>query len=133
MVKTVFAILLLAYLIYSPSVYFYSAKSHQKPDVKAKKGFTIWQEKNCQACHQLYGLGGYMGPDLTNIISNPGKGEAYAATFIKNGTLKMPNLQLSDEEVSDLVSFLKWVDKSGKSFVAADSVTWYGNYKLNKD
>lgn len=91
----------------------------------------MWQSKNCQACHQLYGLGGYMGPDLTNIISDSIKGPAYASAFIQSGTAKMPKFNLSAAEVNELLAFLTWVDQSGQSRVPADKVTPLGNYKLD--
>ncbi len=37
----------------------------------AAAGKLLYQKYNCQACHQIYGLGGYMGPDLTNVYSAP--------------------------------------------------------------
>ncbi len=102
-----------------------------KPDSKVVAGWQTWQEKNCQSCHQFYGLGGYLGPDLTNVASDPLKNENYLRTFIKNGTGKMPNFNLSDTEVSNLVTFLTWVDKSGRSRVPGEKVTWTGNYNLD--
>ena len=70
-----------------------------------------------------------MGPDLTNIASDPTKGsDAYMKAFMMNGTGKMPNLHLTEEEMTSLVSFLRWVDKSGKSRVAKESVHWTGTY-----
>ncbi len=92
-------------------------------------GRDIWQKQNCQTCHQLYGLGGYMGPDLTNIISL--KGEKSAVIFIKYGTGKMPNLQLSDTEVQHLIAYLSWVDKSGVSLVSQNKVHWSGTYLID--
>ncbi|MEI7736453.1 MAG: cytochrome c [Ferruginibacter sp.] len=109
----------------------YSNKTSETPSAHVTKGLAIWQSKNCQACHQLYGLGGYMGPDLTNIISDSIKGPAYASTFIKAGTAKMPKFNLSVNEVNDLVAFLTWVDQSGHSAVTEDKVTPLGNYKLD--
>lgn len=96
------------------------------PTQSAMKGGSIWREKNCQSCHQLYGLGGYMGPDLTNIISN--KDENSARTFIKYGTGKMPNLHLNNEEVDNLVAYLSWIDKTGKSEVDDSNIHWTGSY-----
>ena len=32
-------------------------------------GRRVWLANNCQACHQLYGFGGFLGPDLTNAAS----------------------------------------------------------------
>ncbi len=132
MVKRIFAVLLLAYICYSAFIYAYGAEGGAKPTADAVAGQSVWQSKNCQACHQLYGLGGYMGPDLTNIISDTIKGPVYAEAFIRSGTARMPNFHLSDQEVKELVAFLTWVDKSGKSRVPAENVTWYGSYKIDK-
>ena len=102
-----------------------------KPDNHVVAGWNTWQQKNCQSCHQVYGLGGYLGPDLTNVASTPGKGEQYMKVFIRYGTGKMPNFHLSDSETDNLVAFLKWIDKSGKSRVPQEKVTWTGNYNLD--
>lgn len=100
------------------------------PDEHINHGWKIWQEKNCQACHQVYGLGGYMGPDLTNSISQKGKGSNYIKTFIQYGTGRMPNFHLDDNEVNDLILYLSWVDKSGKSMVPETAVRWNGTTEL---
>lgn len=81
----------------------------------AKKGKLIFQEKNCVSCHQVYGLGGYMGPDLTNVMSAPGKGDLYVKAFIQNGTARMPNFHLSERDINDLAEYLRYVDKTGIS------------------
>ncbi len=78
-----------------------------------KKGQHLWQENNCTACHQLYGLGGYLGPDLTNIVSNPNKGISYAKTFFNSGIKSMPKFNFSVVEQNQLAAFLTEVDKTG--------------------
>lgn len=130
MVKRVFVVLVAAYCCYSCLVYAYSASPVNPPAAAATAGFEIWQEKNCQACHQLYGLGGYMGPDLTNIMSDKNKGRLYTGAFVKAGSARMPNFNLSDAEVNNVLAFLAWVDKSGESRVPADKVNSFGNYNL---
>lgn len=130
MTARVLAFMIFLYLLYSFTVYIYGTKTDIQPSTQVQHGFDLWQKKNCQACHQLYGLGGYMGPDLTNIMSNPQKGATYAYVFMKAGSARMPNFKLSDTEISDLSAFLKWVDSSGQSYVPADKVTWYGSYNL---
>lgn len=84
----------------------------------------MFQDYNCIACHQFYGLGGYMGPDLTNVISN--RGEAVARAFIAAGTATMPNLGLAPEEVEAVVAYLKFVDKTGTYPPENYEVRWYG-------
>lgn len=123
--------LVLSFLFYSCIVYIGSSSSQHKPPASpaANAGWKLWQAKNCHTCHQLYGLGGYMGPDLTNIASDKHKGNPdYIKTFIKYGSTSMPNLHLTDSQANELVAFLQWVDKSGKSNVSPENVHWTGTY-----
>lgn len=93
-------------------------------------GMRLWQEHNCQACHQLYGLGGYMGPDLTDATS---RGDAQRLrTFIRYGTGRMPAHDLTDAQLDDLVAFLNWVDVSGDSRVPIEAVHWTGTYVIEQ-
>ena len=85
-------------------------------------GKPVWQQYNCNACHQVYGLGGYLGPDLTNVYSL--RGQEYIKAFLKTGTGAMPKFSLSNEETHSLLSFLKDIDASGK----ADPKTFTLNY-----
>ena len=89
-------------------------------------GQALYQEKNCIACHQLYGLGGHMGPDLTNVISAPDKGAAYARAFIESGTEKMPDFGLDEAQVDTLVQFLEFVDSTGTYPPRQPKINWYG-------
>jgi len=131
MVKRIFMLLILAYFCYSFLVYTKSAKETEQPTDQAIAGLSIWQSSNCQACHQLYGLGGYMGPDLTNIISDSTKGALFAKALMIAGSPRMPNFNLSETDITNLLAFLSWVDKSGKTVVPAEKVTWYGNYNID--
>jgi nitric oxide reductase subunit C len=76
-------------------------------------GKLIWQKYNCNACHQIYGLGGYLGPDLTNIHSL--KGDSHIRVMISSGINAMPSFNLSTEELNYLVAYLTDIDASGKS------------------
>lgn len=63
----------------------------------------------------MYGLGGYLGPDLTNVISVKGKNNNYILAIIKSGSIQMPSFNLSDVEKINLIEFLKSTDASGKA------------------
>jgi nitric oxide reductase subunit C len=80
---------------------------------KALKGQSLWQENNCFSCHQLYGLGGYLGPDLTNVFSSKGKGPSYIKAFLNSGIKAMPQFSFSENDKEALVAFLKEVDQTG--------------------
>ena len=91
---------------------------------QVKHGQRIYQQNNCMACHQFYGLGGYMGPDLTNVVSS--KGAAYARAFLISGTERMPNFGFNDVEMDDLVAFLEFVDTMGTYQAPSYELSWYG-------
>ena len=95
-------------------------------DARVSAGQRLYQEYNCTACHQVYGLGGYLGPDLTNVIFAAGKGPLYAQVFIRNGTARMPNFHLTGEQVDDVIAFLTYVDASGRYPTDKNDVHWYG-------
>lgn len=95
---------------------------------EARHGMSIWQGSNCVSCHQLYGLGGYLGPDLTNVFSD--KGEARIRTFVRYGTGRMPAHAMSENDLAALVAFLAWVDASGRSRVRSEAVHWTGTYLI---
>ncbi|MBS1588172.1 MAG: cytochrome c [Bacteroidetes bacterium] len=125
-------ILLLTFLFfgcYSGIVYLFCDNKPDAPDTAAQRGWKVWQDKNCQSCHQFYGLGGYMGPDLTNVASQ--KGPNYMRGIIEHGTGKMPDFHLTKEEVNDVIAFLSWVDKSGQTQVPDSSVHWTGTYIIS--
>ncbi len=102
------------FAIYNVIVYTQgTSNSTPKMSEKALKGEQLYQENNCTACHQFYGLGGYLGPDLTNIISNKYKGPTYVNAFLNSGIKSMPQFNFTEEEKDALVQFLTEVDQTG--------------------
>lgn len=79
----------------------------------ALQGQALWQQHNCNSCHQLYGLGGYLGPDLTNAFSDKTKGPAYIKAMLNAGRRSMPVFDFSESEKEALVAYLKAVDQTG--------------------
>jgi nitric oxide reductase subunit C len=79
----------------------------------ALAGRGVWQKNNCQTCHQIYGFGGHLGPDLTNIVASLGI-DTFAA-FLKAGPAQMPTYALSQDEVSGLYTYLSEVSRTGTS------------------
>lgn len=86
---------------------------------KAIEGQQLWIQKNCASCHQLYGLGGYLGPDITNICSDKNKGPEYVKAFLNTGVKSMPKFNFTEKEKENIAAFLQEVDKTG----------FYPNYK----
>ena len=127
--KSLLTILLfiLFYFVYTYFVYTQESVSKYGNNTispLACEGKIVFQKYNCISCHQLYGLGGYLGPDLTNVIS--AKGAPYVRVITKNGTLKMPNLNVTDNEIEALVEFLSAADSSGIFPLKEFDATWYG-------
>lgn len=127
--RCLFWLLVTLYFINTYFVYTSGTENDKGEDFlteKAIQGKALFQKHNCTACHQIYGLGGYMGPDLTNIISAKWKGEQYARAFIQNGTQRMPNYHLTNEEIDFLIAYLTYVDKTGVSPVKKFEINKYG-------
>jgi len=124
--RTIFATLCVSFVFYSAYVYTMGTEAaHLTPiSDEARHGQALFQENNCIACHQFYGLGGYMGPDLTNVTSK--YSPAYARAFIVTGTPRMPNFNLTEGEVDALVAYLEFVDSTGTYPPQDYEVTWYG-------
>jgi mono/diheme cytochrome c family protein len=83
-------------------------------DDDERAGLAIWREKNCQVCHQLYGFGGFLGPDLTNVVVE-GRSDQEFGTLLSQGYKKMPAFDLDEDQQHHLLSFLRAVDRSGRS------------------
>jgi len=124
--QAILGTLCVAFILYSVQVYTSGTDvGHMQPmNDEARHGQALFQDHNCIACHQFYGLGGYMGPDLTNVISS--RGEAYSRAFIVAGTQRMPNFNLSDKETDALVAFLAFVDQTGTYPPENYDVLWTG-------
>lgn len=107
------ASLVVTFLFYSFHLYSFLPVKGKTVTEETSKGKLIWQQYNCNACHQVYGLGGYLGPDLTNTYSL--KGPAYITAFLQNGTATMPNFHLNGQEMNALLAYLQNIDASGKA------------------
>lgn len=121
------ALLVLAFVANTVAIYagLFDGRS-SAPDDAAMRGRSLWQVHNCQACHQLFGLGGYMGPDLTNVAQDRDPDRLRA--FIRYGTGRMPAHPLDDTDIDALIAFLALVDRHGSSRVPPEHVHWSGTY-----
>ena len=124
--RATFSVLCVAFTFYSAYVYTAGTEAAHLPPMNATEryGARVFQQHNCVACHQFYGLGGYMGPDLTNVISN--RGAAYARAFISAGTASMPDLGLTQDELDAVVAYLGFVDQTGTYPPQDFAVRWFG-------
>lgn len=127
--RLIFGILLFSFFLYTVVIYTFGTSRDDGADLlneQSRKGKLLFQEYNCISCHQLYGLGGYMGPDLTNIISASNKGPIYTKAFLQSGTQRMPNFNLEGHEIDELIAYLTYVDRTGISPVKKFRINYDG-------
>lgn len=78
-------------------------------------GKKIWETRNCVGCHTLLGEGAYYAPELGNVYKR--RGGDYIKEWIKSqptgvkGRRQMPQFNLSEQELDDMVAFLKWTSE----------------------
>ncbi len=79
------------------------------------RGKHIWEVNNCLGCHSLLGEGAYFAPELGNVYKR--RGEAFIKVWMQAmptgapGRRQMPQFNLTDEQLDDLVAFLKWTSE----------------------
>ncbi len=121
MVKVViFISLFFSYVIYSLVVYTKGTENNISFSGTEKKkinsGKALFQKHNCISCHQLYGLGGYLGPELTTAYTDKYRGDAYMRAFLKNGGPRMPKFNFTEEEIDAVISYLKYIDSTAVTY-----------------
>ncbi len=87
------------------------------------RGKRIWEKHACINCHTLLGEGAYYAPELGNVwVRYGGKDDPAAAreglkAWMKSqptnieGRRQMPQFNLSEEELEDLVNFFEWTSR----------------------
>ena len=118
-------ILVLLYAGYSLLIYTKGTQENiilsKRERVAVSKGKELYQQYNCQSCHQLYGLGGYLGPDLTTAYSDAARGKNYIKAMLRSGGNRMPDFHFSGEEIEHLTAYLKYVDSTAASLRIANN------------
>ena len=78
-------------------------------------GKKIWETRNCIGCHTLLGEGAYFAPELGNVYPRRGpdfiKGWMQAQPTGAPGRRQMPQFHLTDEELDNIVAFLKYTSE----------------------
>ncbi len=91
----------------------YSDTSPSSPlTAQAIEGRQLWHAHNCQACHQLYGFGGFLGPDLTNASSRMGPDRL--GQILSDGSAQMPAFGFDQDQIASLAAFLSAMNDSGQ-------------------
>ena len=92
----------------------------------ASKGEEAYLKGGCNGCHVIGQVSS--GPDLTGVLLRHENGEKWVFDFIKDPSkfygdeyvksmidffnLRMPNQHMSDQEIKDIIEYLKWIDEN---------------------
>ena len=88
------------------------------------RGKRVWEKHACIDCHTILGEGAYFAPELGNVWIRYGGPEdpETARELLKawmqaqpsgiDGRRQMPQFNLSDQELDELVDFLAWVSRT---------------------
>ena len=116
---TTFFILLFAVLVFHTEQRIPQRSNVAELTPAVVRGKHIWETRNCIGCHTLLGEGAYFAPELGNVYVRRG-GDETGAAFIKGwikamptgapGRRQMPQFHLSEQQLDDLVEFLKWTN-----------------------
>lgn len=81
----------------------------------AVRGKHLWEVNNCIGCHTLLGEGAYFAPELGNVYLR--RGPEFIKIWMKvqptgaPGRRQMPQFNLSEDELNDMVEFFKYVSE----------------------
>jgi nitrous-oxide reductase len=96
----------------------------------AQAGERAFGEGGCGGCHVIGKVSS--GPDLTGVLQRHENAEKWVHDFVKNPAskykepyvegminyfnLRMPNQHMNDEEIKNIIEYLKWVDQNANLF-----------------
>ncbi len=119
---SIFAILVFAGLTFDTVQKFPELTNDDKITHSVSRGKNLWEVNNCVGCHTIMGEGAYYAPELANAFDRLGGGNEEAFKSYMNGWMaaqpldipnrrKMPQFNLTNEQVNDLSNFLIWTSK----------------------
>ncbi|MCB9602528.1 MAG: c-type cytochrome [Sandaracinus sp.] len=80
----------------------------------AIRGKHLFDQSNCMGCHTILGEGAYYAPELTRVYER--RGPEFIAAMLRDpesmypGQRRMQQYDFTEEEITDLVAFLEWVN-----------------------
>jgi putative heme-binding domain-containing protein len=95
-------------------LFFVGSSFAQEEKALVEKGQKLYTEKKCSICHKIDGVGGKIGPDLSDVGNR--RDAEWIKRFLKapksvNPETKMPPFKGTDEELEPLVSYLMSLKK----------------------
>ena len=117
---TTFLILFISFIAYSAMIYTNGTESKlvftPEEQHKILKGKLLFQKHNCNSCHQVYGLGGYLGPELTTAWSDKNRGEKLIRAMLSSGGNRMPDFKFNHEEIDHITQYLRYIDTTATTY-----------------
>lgn len=120
---TLFFLAIFVVLVAQSHLYALNSPSNETLTASIERGKHIWERNSCINCHSILGEGAYFAPELGNVWVRYGgrDDEQGARDGIKAwmaaqptgipGRRQMPQFNLSDAELDDLIDFLKWTSE----------------------
>lgn len=111
---TVSSAVLFLYLTYDTQRQVEVLSHAAKLSPEVVEGKRAFEKFNCNDCHTILGFGGYYAPDLTKVVQRVGEeGIRYRIKSpekaLEKSPRKMPQLNVSEAEITNLVAFFTWV------------------------
>ena len=87
------------------------------------RGKHVWEKHACINCHTILGEGAYFAPEVGNVWvryggrDNPEAARAALKAWMRAqptgapGRRQMPQFNLTEQELDDLIDFLKWTSE----------------------
>lgn len=87
------------------------------------RGKHVWERNSCINCHSLLGEGAYFAPELGNVWvryggrEDPNSAREALIAWMQSqpsgveGRRQMPQFNLTNQELNDLVDFLEWTSR----------------------
>ncbi|HNO74841.1 c-type cytochrome [Nitrosomonas mobilis] len=121
---TAFFVILFAALAVHSHLYIVNTSTDQATLTEAVvRGKHVWERHSCINCHSLLGEGAYFAPELGNVWVRYGgrdhpvgarmglKAWMQAQPTGAAGRRQMPQFNLTDQELDDLVDFFEWTSR----------------------
>jgi len=112
---TAFFALLFAAIVFDSEHKIPQRSNAQNLTESVVRGKSIWETRNCIGCHTLLGEGAYFAPELGNVYKRRGpefiKAWIWGQPTNAPGRRQMPQFNLSEQQLNDMVEFLKWTSE----------------------
>ncbi len=113
-VGTLSSLVLFLALTFDTTKQFAALTHADKLDEQVVAGKRAFEHRNCNDCHTILGFGGYYAPDLTRAYYRIGEDGIrrrlqHPEVVFADSYRKMPQQHLSEQEITDIITYLKWV------------------------